>query len=545
MARAGSVRNYAIEFVGGRRTGGSTIGGGNALLDAEQHALDGAEHTGDLDVGRLATAELDTTKVAAPDGTGGLTFRAELDFSGPAISPAQLTANTDDWNPTGLATAAVIRASTDASRNLTGIVAPAAPRAIALANVGAFDLVLKHDVTSTAANRFFCPNDTDVTLQKDSAVILAYDATSDRWRVVGGTGSGGSSDLAAIIAASSGQDIADALAGAAAPDAANVFATMADIAAGGGGGGGLTLLEEHTASGSTSLDFTTRNATGQSGATFQSDFDEYLIEIDHVIPATNSVQLYLRFSTDGGSTYISSGSYSWNHLFLYGSGSSGTEGGTADSFIGVGGAAVASAGKGVWGVVNVIRPGEAGTAYRTVTKDTIRDHTSVGLVHDTGIGWISTTAVDALRFLFSSGNITSGSIRIYGIVKDGGGGGAGPEDVALNFVVDGGGSAIAAGVVGFVEIPFDCDITVGKLLADQTGDIVIDIWKDTYANYPPTNADSITASAPLTISGADKSSDTTLTGWTTTITAGDILWFNVDSASDVTRVTIALTLRRT
>ncbi len=46
---------------------------------------------------------------------------------------------------------------------------------------------------------------------------------------------GGSTDLDAIITASAGEDIADALSGAAAPDAGNVFATMADI-----GGGGLT-----------------------------------------------------------------------------------------------------------------------------------------------------------------------------------------------------------------------------------------------------------------------------------------------------------------
>jgi hypothetical protein len=53
-------------------------------------------------------------------------------------------------------------------------------------------------------------------------------------------GGGGSSDLDAIIAASSGQDIADALAGAAAPDSGNVFATMADVA---GGGGAPTTAE--------------------------------------------------------------------------------------------------------------------------------------------------------------------------------------------------------------------------------------------------------------------------------------------------------------
>lgn len=43
---------------------------------------------------------------------------------------------------------------------------------------------------------------------------------------------GGSSDLDAIISASAGQDIADALAGAALPDSGNVFATIADLSGG-------------------------------------------------------------------------------------------------------------------------------------------------------------------------------------------------------------------------------------------------------------------------------------------------------------------------
>ncbi|GAI37997.1 unnamed protein product [marine sediment metagenome] len=76
--------------------------------------------------------------------------------------------------------------------------------------------------------------------------------------------------------------------------------------------------------------------------------------------------------------------------------------------------------------------------------------------------------------------------------------------------------------------------------ADQTGSIVVDIWKDTYANFPPTDADSITASAPPTISTAQKSQDSTLAGWTTSIAAGDILAFNVDSCTTITRVTISL-----
>jgi hypothetical protein len=31
--------------------------------------------------------------------------------------------------------------------------------------------------------------------------------------------------------------------------------------------------------------------------------------------------------------------------------------------------------------------------------------------------WQDTTAITAVRFLFSSGNISSGTVRVYGIVK--------------------------------------------------------------------------------------------------------------------------------
>ncbi len=113
------------------------------------------------------------------------TFQALLQFilSGD-ISPAQLTANTDDWNPTGLSTASVIRVSTDASRNLTGIQGGADGRVLILINVGTQPLVLVHDSTSTAANRFFLASSTNTTVQSNGACILWYDSTSSRWRQI-------------------------------------------------------------------------------------------------------------------------------------------------------------------------------------------------------------------------------------------------------------------------------------------------------------------------------------------------------------------------
>ncbi len=115
----------------------------------------------------------------------------------------------------------------------------------------------------------------------------------------------------------------------------------------------------------------------------------------------------------------------------------------------------------------------------------------------------------------------------------------------VGITIDGGGSAITTGIKGYVECPFAGTIVQATLLLDQSGSIVIDVWKDTYANYPPTDADSITAAAPPTVSTATKSQDSTLTGWTTTVTAGDIFGFNVDSITTATRATLILKINRT
>lgn len=113
---------------------------------------------------------------------------------------------------------------------------------------------------------------------------------------------------------------------------------------------------------------------------------------------------------------------------------------------------------------------------------------------------------------------------------------------AITLGIDGGGSEITTGIKADVSIPYACTITAVTMLADQTGSIVVDIWKDAYANYPPTDADSITASAVPTISSAVKSVDSTLTGWTTSISAGDTLRFNVDSVTSITRLCLVLTV---
>lgn len=101
------------------------------------------------------------------------------------ITPAQITANQNNYNPTGLADASVVRASTDASRNITGLAGGEDGRIIMFYNVGSQDIVFKNeDSNSTAANRFLFG--ADFTLTQDKTLTIQYDATVSRWRILAG-----------------------------------------------------------------------------------------------------------------------------------------------------------------------------------------------------------------------------------------------------------------------------------------------------------------------------------------------------------------------
>lgn len=99
---------------------------------------------------------------------------------------------------------------------------------------------------------------------------------------------------------------------------------------------------------------------------------------------------------------------------------------------------------------------------------------------------------------------------------------------------------MSVGQKGYIEIPFDFDIESVTLLADVSGDTVIDIWVDDFASFPPTVADSICAAAKPYLTSEQASRDSTLTGWTKHLTAGQIMTFNVDSATTVSKVTVSL-----
>jgi hypothetical protein len=107
------------------------------------------------------------------------------------VSPVQITANQNDYNPTGWVSggnphgASVLRVNTDASRNITSLAGGIDGRIAVIVNVGSFDIILKNDdgATGTAANRFALS--ADVTIAGKEARIIMYDGTSNRWRLMG------------------------------------------------------------------------------------------------------------------------------------------------------------------------------------------------------------------------------------------------------------------------------------------------------------------------------------------------------------------------
>jgi hypothetical protein len=117
----------------------------------------------------------------------------------------------------------------------------------------------------------------------------------------------------------------------------------------------------------------------------------------------------------------------------------------------------------------------------------------------------------------------------------------------LGITIDGAGANISAGVKGFLRVPYNCAITKAEMVANDVGDVTVEVWKDTYAAFPPTSADSIYGGTPPTITANNKSTDATLSGWTTSLTEGQYLAFNVPSAStgSLTRVTLVLVVNRT
>ena len=112
----------------------------------------------------------------------------------------------------------------------------------------------------------------------------------------------------------------------------------------------------------------------------------------------------------------------------------------------------------------------------------------------------------------------------------------------ISIVLDGYGTGISTGIKADIEMGYAGSFAGWALVADQSGSIVIDLWKCTYAAFVPGShpiaTDTICGSEHPTITSTYKATGAA-TGWTS-FSKGDIIRVNVDSCSTITRCTLAL-----
>lgn len=115
---------------------------------------------------------------------GATTLSSASPIAFTPTSPAELVANTNNWNPGGTApyASSIVRFSTDVSRNITGLTftkTQTSGQVHLLINVGLADAVLVHQSgLSTAAHRFYNFSAANITLAPKQAALVEYDATN-------------------------------------------------------------------------------------------------------------------------------------------------------------------------------------------------------------------------------------------------------------------------------------------------------------------------------------------------------------------------------
>jgi hypothetical protein len=119
------------------------------------------------------------------------------------------------------------------------------------------------------------------------------------------------------------------------------------------------------------------------------------------------------------------------------------------------------------------------------------------------------------------------------------------SDNGNGVAVDGSGGVITTGQKGYVRIPYDFTITSWTLIGSPSGSITFDIWRR--ANAIPTVANTIigVGGTKPSLASATYATSSTLTNWTITGSTGDVIGWNVDSATATTIATLQLFVTRT
>ncbi len=111
---------------------------------------------------------------------------------------------------------------------------------------------------------------------------------------------------------------------------------------------------------------------------------------------------------------------------------------------------------------------------------------------------------------------------------------------------DGGGQVIQT-KTAYVQVPYNGTLTSWTLVADVSGSCTITVFKDTYANYPPTTtADDVYVTAP-SLSSQQKNQNLTPTyiGSQATVTAGDYIGFTISAITTITWANLTIQITKT
>jgi hypothetical protein len=112
-------------------------------------------------------------------------LQSSFNFNSP-LYPTQITADQNNYNPSGLDSANIVFLNSNGSRNITGLVAPtiSGGRFIMIINNGTNNITLiDNSASSTASNRFNFNGNT--LLNPNEGVIIVYDVLNSRWRSTG------------------------------------------------------------------------------------------------------------------------------------------------------------------------------------------------------------------------------------------------------------------------------------------------------------------------------------------------------------------------
>lgn len=172
--------------------------------------------------------------------------------------------------------------------------------------------------------------------------------------------------------------------------------------------GAVTFISSVTASSSATVSFTSIGAT----------YGTYMITFTRVIPATDNVRLRVRTSTNNGSSYDSGAG---NYRYAYSdskSNNTASSFGESNTYIELQGSSLSNDVNvnGLNGFFYLYGPSTAGYVQNSWNTSHINTSTDVVMTVGAG-GTMLISDVDAIQFYMGSGNIASGTFRLYGIAN--------------------------------------------------------------------------------------------------------------------------------